>query len=307
MSEPTHRQIAERAASRYGVFTREEARAIGMSDRAISDRAAAGRYRRVQPGVYAVAGAPETILQRIVGVVESFPELAAASHQTAAELWGLTHRGFRVVEVVTTRWDRVRRRAVKVHESLDLLPTDVVENHGIPVTSPARTVVDLGASNKWLVEAALDEGLRRGLFTLGEVDSFVARVARKGRRGVGVIRPLIESRRRWDAITESVLEARFIRVIDEGELPEPVAQYVVRDQHNDFVCRSDFAYPQARILIELDSEAYHSARVAFIRDRLKQNRATLLGWTVLRYTWWDLSEQPARVWAEIRTALSAAS
>ena len=61
-----------------------------------------------------------------------------------------------------------------------------------------------------------------------------------------------------------------------------------------------------RLLIELDSEAHHLDRIAFRRDRSKQNRATVLGWTVLRYTWWDLREQPWQVISEVRTALARA-
>lgn len=233
----------------------------------------------------------------------SFPELAAVSHQTAAELWGLTRRGIRAIEIVTTRWDRVRRDGIKVHESLDLIPTDVVELNDLPVTTAARTVVDLGAANKWLVEQALEEGIRRGRFTLEEVEAVVARVGRKGRRGVGVIRPLLEARRRWDFATESALEDEFRKVIADRELPQPQPQFVVRDERGGFVCRADFAFPSARLLIELDSEAHHLDRTTFRRDRRKQNRATVLGWTVLRYTWWDLEAQPGRVCSEVQDAL----
>jgi very-short-patch-repair endonuclease len=298
------RRLGEQAAAHHGVFTRSEARAVGISDRSIDARAAVGRYERIEPGVYAVAGAPRTPMRRLAGAIASFPALAAVSHQTAAEMWGLTDRGIRVIEVVTTRWDRVRRKEITVHESLDLLDEDVVELHGIPVTTPARTVVDLGASNRWIVEAALESGIRRGLFTLGEVAAFVDRVARRGRRGVGVIRPLIEARARWDAATESELEDRFRRLLADAGLPDPEPQFVVRDRNGTFVARADFAYPAARLLVELDSEAHHLDRIAFRRDRSKHNRASMLGWLVLRYTWWDLVEEPGRVCSEVRAAVA---
>ena len=69
----------------------------------------------------------------------------------------------------------------------------------------------------------------------------------------------------------------------------------------------DFAYPDHRLAIELDSEAYHMDRLSFRGDRRKQNRALVLGWTVLRYTWWDLHERAAQVETEIRAALEASS
>jgi very-short-patch-repair endonuclease len=280
---------------------------LGVGSSTIDKRARIGLYRRMEPGVYAISGSPTSQRQRLVSVVFSFRRLAAASHQTAAELWGMTTRSFSGIEVTTTRWDRVRRPDVKVHESLDLLPRDVVELDGIPVTTPARTVVDLGASNKWIVESALEQGIRKGLFTLDEVDAFVRRVARRGRRGVGVIKPLLKARQRWDTTTESALEDEFRKLIADWGLPSPELQYEVRDELGILVSRADFAYPEHRILIELDSEAHHMDRLAFRRDRSKQNRAVVLGWTVLRYTWWDVVEAPARVSVELNRALAQAT
>jgi hypothetical protein len=306
MPNPPDRRLGEHAAARHGVFTRHEARALGVSDRSIDARTAVGRYRRIEHGVYAITGAPETMLMRLAGVVASFPALAAVSHQTASELWGLTRRGLRTVEVVTTRWDRVRREGVSVHESLDLIPGDVVEHRGVRVTTPVRTVVDLGASNRWIVESALEAGIRNELFTLDEVAAFVTRVGRRGRRGVGVIRPLLAARRVWDEATESALEDRFRRLLADAGIPTPEAQFVVRDASGTFIARADFAYPAARVLVELDSEAHHLDRITFRRDRSKQNRASMLGWMVLRYTWWDLVEEPGRVCSEVRGALARA-
>ena len=303
MELQNHRRLGDKAARQHGVFTRGEATSIGVSNTTVTQRALLGMYKRIRPGVYVVAGSPESLRQRLAAAVLSFPALAAASHQTAAEMWGLTDRGIRSIEVVTTRWDRVHRDDLIVHESLDLIDDDVVKLDGVPVTSPARTVVDLGASNRWLVEPALEQGIRRGLLTLAQVEVFVDRVSRRGRRGVGVIRPLLEARRHWDSATESALEDEFRRIVGDLGLPTPEIQYVVRDQRGSFVCRADFAYPGKGLLIELDSEAHHLDRVTFRRDRSKQNRATVLGWTILRYTWWDLQEEPFRVVSEVRSAL----
>jgi very-short-patch-repair endonuclease len=185
------------------------------------------------------------------------------------------------------------------------MPKDVVVIDGIPATTPARTVVDLGAVTPWLVESALEAGLRDELFVIADVERFVDRVARRGRRGVGIIRPLLEARRQWQTGTESALEDLFRRAIDRAGLPQPRPQWVVRDPGGGFVCRADFAYPDHRLLVELDSEAHHVDRITFRRDRDKQNQAALLGWQMLRYTWWDLTERPESVAAEVRRAISA--
>jgi hypothetical protein len=304
MDKHTYRLLADRAARQHGVFTRAEAIELGLSPSTVDRSSADGRFRRVWPGVYAFAGSPDSLPQRLTAAVASVPRLAALSHHTAAELWGLTDRGIRTIDVLTPRWDRVRRPGVRVHESRDLVADDIVPLDGFPATTPARTVVDLGASNPWLVETALETGVRKALLTLDDVDDFITRVGRRGRRGVGVIRPLLDARRRWDGITESALEDLMLKTLFELGLPIPLTQYVVRDDADEFVCRADFAYPEARVLIELDSEAHHLDRMTFRRDRAKQNRAVVLGWTVLRFTWWDLQQDPYGVGAQVRDSLA---
>ncbi len=302
----TDRKLAEYAATHHGVFSIDDALACGVPTKTIRGRLDAGRYLRLYPGVYAVAGSVDSPQRRMCSAVKSFPLPAAISHTTAAALWGLTRSRTQRIEVVTTRWDRAHRLGLTVHESLDLVPTDITKLDGVPVTTAARTVVDLGASNRWIVESALEQGIRKGLFTLDEVDAFVRRVARRGRRGVGVIRPLLKARQQWDTTTESALEDEFRKLVTDWGLPTPKLQYEVRDELGILVSRADFAYPEQRILIELDSEAHHMDRMTFRRDRSKQNRAVVLGWTVLRYTWWDVVEAPERVNLELMEALAQA-
>lgn len=210
-----------------------------------------------------------------------------------------------MIEVVMPRWERAFRD-IEVHESLDLISDDRREANGIPTTSPERSVVDLGAVAPWLVESALDAGIRKGLFELGDVSAFVDRVSRRGRRSVGVIRPFLEARMTWDAAIESELEDLFCRVLADQAVALPMAQFVLLDDTGAFVCRADFAYPDRRILIELDSEAHHMDRQTFRLDRAKQSRASRLGWRTLRYTWWDLTEPPWRVVDDLRTLFESA-
>jgi len=179
--------------------------------------------------------------------------------------------------------------AFTVRESKDLIVSDILRLEGIPITTAARTVVDLGASAPpWFVEQCLDAGLRKQFFTLRDVARFVGRVARPGRTGVGTIRPLIDERSTWGDITESEMEDLFRRVVKSTALPMPQAQYELFDPNGGFVGRFDFAYPTHMALIETDSEAYHMDPASFQRDREKQNRAHTLGWTVYRFTWRQL-------------------
>lgn len=295
-------RIGQLARLQHGVVSTAQCTDLGMRKRQVSERVRSGILLRPFEDVVAIAAVPPTWKQMVMASVLAAGSGALASHRTAAHLWGLTSYRHPTIEIVMPRWERAFREFT-VHESLDLIAEDRREPDGIPTTSPERTVVDLGAVAPWFVESALDTGIRKGLFELGDVRAFVNRVARRGRRGVGVIRPFLEARATWDATTESELEDLFCRVLTEFGVRLPLAQFVLRDDADTFVCRADFAYPRRRILIELDSEAHHMDRQTFRRDRAKQNQAGRLGWRTLRYTWWDLTETPWRVAADIKALL----
>jgi hypothetical protein len=288
------------ARAQYGLFTREQATAAGLNARTLEKRVESGVYERVLPGVYGIAGAPDTWYRRVLTAVFGATEPAAASHRTAAYLWGMTDRRPEVIEVAARRHLRVKRMRYRIRESKDLRSSDIVVVDGVPTTMAVRTVVDLGASSPaWLVERCLDTGLRKQLFDIWDVQRFIMRVARKGRNGIGTIRPLVEERLTWKGITESDLEDLLRRVVSTTAYPMPDPQFTLLDTDGEFVGRYDFAYPSRLSIIETDSEGYHMDAVSFQRDREKQNRAQLLGWTVYRVTWRQLIDNPDSVRAII--------
>ncbi|MEN8233936.1 MAG: type IV toxin-antitoxin system AbiEi family antitoxin domain-containing protein [Actinomycetota bacterium] len=295
------RLIAAIARDQGGVFTLQQAVAAGLSARAVRDRVRRGTFERIHPGVFGYPGSGDDWHRRVFAAVLSASLPAAASHRTAALLWGLTDRTPDFVEIVARRHKRVHRGAFAVHESKDLVDSDIVTVDGIPTTTAVRTVVDLGASARpRFVERCLDTGLRKKLFTAWEVRCFVARVARPGRTGVGTIRPLVEERLLWGTITDSDLEDLFRSVVSPLPFPMPDLQYRLFDPDGAFVGRFDFAYPPRNALIETDSEGWHMDPVSFQRDREKQNRAHALGWTVYRFTWRQLMDDPESVREIIR-------
>lgn len=200
------------------------------------------------------------------------------------------------IEIATVRHRRLARQDFTVHESKDLISSDIVTIDEIPVTTAVRTVVDLGASAPpWMVERCLDTGLRKKLFTAWQVRCFIARVAKPGRTGVGTIRPLVEERLVWNTITDSQLEDLYRSVVSPLPFPMPDPQYRLHDPSGAFVGRFDFAYPHRQAFVETDSEGWHMDPVSFQRDREKQNRAHALGWTVYRFTWRQLVDDPESV------------
>jgi hypothetical protein len=284
----------------YGLFTRQQAIAAGVNPRTIEKRVERGVYERLFPGVYAIAGVPDGWCRGVLAAVFAATEPAAASHRTAAYLWGMTDRRPDIVEIVSRRHLRVKRYQHKVRESKDFRSSDIVVVDGIPTTAAVRTIVDLGASAPpWLVERCLDTGLRNELFDIWDVQRFIMRVARKGRNGIGTIRPLVDERLTWKGITESDMEDLFRRIVASTPYPMPDTQFVLSEADGESVGRFDFAYPTRFSIVETDSEGYHMDPVSFRRDREKQNRAHALGWTVYRVTWRQLVDDPDSIRAII--------
>lgn len=298
------RAATELAAEQLGLISTADLLRCGITRSGITRRIDQGLLRRVRPGVYRFAGTPSFPRQRLAEEALSVDATAAVSHDSAAFLWGLTSTEPAHVHVVVRRWSRRHRTSAVVHESLDFVQEDRVIDGGVPLTSAVRTVVDLGATSRWLVESALSRGIRHGLFTAGDVQRFVDRVARRGRRGVGVIRPYLEYHLASEGRTESVLEDRFLRLLHERQVRLPITQFDVIDDGGRWVCRADFAYPVHRLIVELDGREYHSDTESFQLDRDKQNRTQALGWTTLRFTWHDVTRRPDYTIATVRQALA---
>ena len=205
------------------------------------------------------------------------------------------------VDVVVRRWDRTHRDFI-VHESLDLVPGDVEVNSGIAITTPARTVVDVGAEFRSAVPEVFHRGRRLGLVDAESVANVVARVAKRGRAGVGPAKALLRNLPPSDR-TESWAEDIYLRISRGGMLPEPVQQLEIRTDDGWFICRCDFGYPAVRLAIFIDGFAYHSDQIRFQVDRKQGNNLSLIGWRYLRFTYWDLVDRPAFVLHQVRSAL----
>jgi hypothetical protein len=265
-----------------------------------------GRVIRLGPECYCFAGAPATYERRLTAAALSCPQPAAITRLAAAHLWGMVDLGGRPpreIEVVSRRWRRGRGEFV-VHESTDLLESDVVRLRGVPVTTPARTVIDLGGTAKTLVGPALDTALRTQLTTLPEVLTVLQRVARRGRDGVGIIRPHLADQLAVSAATDSYLETLFAAGLKRLGVPLPDAQVPLFRHDHSVICRLDFAYRDLRLGIALDGMKTHTERGRFRLDRSQQNEAELAGWMILRYTWWDVTGAMERTAAQIRHAIA---
>ncbi len=117
------------------------------------------------------------------------------------------------------------------------------------------------------------------------------------------MRDLVAERNDGQPVPQSALKARFLQVIREAGLPTPVRQLDVGDREG-WVGRVDFAYPRARLLIELDGRRHHTALLDWERDLGRGNRLVAGGWRLVRITWRELADHPDRVVELLRRALT---
>jgi very-short-patch-repair endonuclease len=206
------------------------------------------------------------------------------------------------IEIGVPATRRVRRRELVVHELGGLERADVTVFDAIPVTTPTRTLIDLAAVvSADVLEEALDDALRRRLTTVRRLRWRLAQLGTRGRPGAGRLEKLVVARA-GGTVTESVLETRFLRLLRRSGLSLPESQYEIRDGRR-LVARVDFAYPDLKLVIEIDGYRWHSGRARWERDLARRNALTALGWRVIHVTSTDLDERPGEIVAMIAGAL----
>lgn len=274
-----------------------------MSRRQLDRALASGALVPVHRGVYRARGANVTFEQSVIAAC--LAARGVASHATAAVLWEM--RGWRsgAVEVTVAGRRRPELAGVRGHCTDRFDRGDVARRGAIPLTSPARTLFDLGTVGPpQAVESAIEDSLHRGLVTRRQLEAVLARLGHQGRRGSAALRTFLADRDPAVAPTESVLEDAFVRLLREAGLPAPARQHPVRAPGGREL-RIDFAYPSHRLAIELDGRRWHSARADVERDRSKSNLLAALGWRLLRFGWSDVHDRGAVVVGAVAGMLRA--
>jgi very-short-patch-repair endonuclease len=260
-----------------GVITLSRAQQAGLSRHAVNRRGRAGLWRRCSPGVFFVDDRPFTDAARVRAAVWGHGPVAAASGLAAAWWQGLTRFSPEVVEVTVPRTSHHPHREGVRMRRRDLTQADVVERNALRVTELALTVVE--AAVRLRAGAVLiDSALQR---RVDLHDLWRAHIRNKGRHGA-----------------RSEAERLLVRLLREAGISGWRTNYPVGG------CKVDVGFPERKVAIEVDGWAFHSDAEVFVGDRKRQNNIALLGWTVLRFTWLDLTEYPQRVIAEIEHAIS---
>ena len=294
-------QLNRLAAGQYSLASRSQALDLGMTSRQLHDRLESGLLIPVHKGVYRLVGPPLTTMQALLAACMAAGD-GVASHRSAAAVWALRGVETTTPEISVLGSRRPELRGVLVHRTDRMDDIDVSRRQRLPVTTPARTLLDLGAVVPTpVVESALEDALMRRLVTFRLLINTLERLAGKGRRGAAVLRALVEERDPATAPTESVLEDALVRVLRRGGLPEPVRQYEVGG------VRLDIAYPAVRLGIEADSRIWHGGRLDVERNSDKANVLVAHGWRVLHFGWRHIRHGAAEVVSAVARELAWAA
>jgi hypothetical protein len=251
--------------------------------------------------VYAVGHARPTREGRWRAAVLACGPGAVLSHRDAAALHGIRPSARRRIDVTTARRGRTGPKEIDLHRVRNLHPDDVTTVDGIPVTTVARTLVDLAeVVSREAVEKAVNEAEVRRLLDVRAVTAALARA--NGRRRAAVLRRAI-ARAADTPPTKHELQRRFRRLCHDAGLPPPTEEAGITIDGRRI--EVDFLWPDRRLIVETDGAATHMTRKAFHDDRSRDVALTVAGYRVLRFTWDDITRRPDEVVRALRTLLSA--
>jgi hypothetical protein len=294
-------------ARQYGLIDLAQARALGVGEDALRRAANAGVLHRRLPAVYALAGAPVSWRQSLLAAVLDAGPGAAVSHRAAAVLLGIARRDAPLfVEIAVPRPRSSRIPGALVHRSKDLSAEHVLEVDGIPCTGPLRTLVDLGAVERWpAVADALERALQQKQVTVRGAEWMLTNLSKQGRNGSGVFRRVLDERALRSATPDpGVLEPRMARLLRDSGLPLPVYQHEVRVD-GLLVARLDFSYPQWLEAFEVDGFEAHGTPVAMTGGFEREHRLRALGWNVTHFSWIHVVRRPRYVLGVMADVLGA--
>lgn len=290
MTSHVEDRIVDLAAGQHGVVTRKQLLDVGLTPRMVQTRLSGGALLPLHRGVYLLGhlcGKLEPRWAREMAAVLACGPGAVVSHRSAARLWELVlPRGpaTREVEVMVRSLARRRRPGIRTRRTRTLVPNEVSQLHGIPVTTPDRTLRDLStvlASRDLNRAAARAE--RRDLITADQLATLMAR--QKGRHGAPLLRAAMGAGG-GPTLTRSEAEERFLELVRSGRLPVPEVNVVVRGHEVDFLWRTE------RLAVEVDGFGFHASRRAFENDRRRDAELAAAGVHVIRVTWRQIVREP---------------
>jgi hypothetical protein len=291
--------IRELAGRQHGVIARRQLLALGLGEGGIDHWVRNGRLVPVRRGVYALGHAELRREGFLLASLLSVGDDVVLSHRSAARHWGLRPWSGAFVEVTArSHGGQKPKRDLRVHRSSDLHGWEITEEDGIPITSVARTLLDLAAVvPAHHLRRAAERAVQRELYDHGAMLRVLAAHPRRpGRPAVLALLTDLHNHG-TTSTTRSDLEALFLQLCLDHHLPRPQVN------HYDNGRELDFRWPAQHVVVETNGFAFHRTRTAFEDDHDKRLALEDAGWRVISLTWRQLTERPEQVIGHVRRAL----
>ena len=278
----------ELATPNQGIVTRAELLAAGVSPREIERRQERGYLIVEFRGVYRVGHRAPSIEASYMAAVKACGEGAVLSGLAAAYLYGLIRGSVPSPYVTVPRERRVKGVVTKRSRTVE-----AAVYRRIPITTVARTLVDLAASLPLtdLARACHEAGVKYAT-TPAQVEDVLSRHATAP--GARTLRRVLHGEA---PVTQSALESRFLRLLVEHRLPLPITNKPAG------TFRVDCRWPDVPLTVELDGYRFHSSRHAWERDRRREREARARGDEFRRYTYGDVYEDSRYMLRELSSFL----
>ena len=299
LATPGDPAVALLAEQQGGAVSTGQLLAAGIGQGAIEHRVRRGRLHRIHRGVYAVGTPRLTARGRLWAALLACggPAAAVLSHKTAASVWDLFPSPVKF-DVTTLAGSRSTPK-LRVHRSTTLTAADITHHDDLPLTTVARTLVDLAtALSPHHLERVVHRAEHLRLLDTHSLDEQFARAS--GRRTIPLRRALDTLAADDPHITRSKLEERFLALICDAGLPRPRTNTMVGEHEVDFL------WPEHRLIVETDGAATHLTRRAFEDDRRRDAALTILGYRVVRFTRRQVAADPRTTIATLARLLAGA-
>jgi very-short-patch-repair endonuclease len=301
--------LQQLSATQHGLITRADARVSGLSPEAVRHRIRRGEWVPHGQRVLHRSGTPWTRASPLMLAVLDAGPGAVISHTTAAAWWGLPGFDLLTIHITRPRGTTCAPAAFasRVHEVLVLSSEQMTVLDGVPIVRPERMIFELCATAHPLrAERALDTGWAKALYSGDSLRRIHEELACRGRGGTVVLRELLAARPHGWKPPASGLEARFGTIMREASLGEWRRQVDVGDDAQ-WCGRVDFRSTRWPLVVEVQSERYHSALSDQLHDVTRRERLEVAGLIVVEV--WDTQVWHARhdVVATVRDGIARAT
>jgi very-short-patch-repair endonuclease len=286
------RAVAALARRQHGVLALAQLVGAGLGRRAVARLVAKGWLTPLHRGVYQV-GPVAGRWGREMAAVLAYGPSALLSHHSAAAVWGISAPNPGSVDVIVPATARRSRPGIRVHRTNRTHSLNAAVKDGLPLTNPARTLLDLAPLlPQHDLDRATEQAQVLGLASHHDIEALLD----QGARGTKALRAALHDE---PSLTRSEAERRFRQLIRAARLPRPETNARVAGYEVDFLWRSH------RLVVEVDGFTYHGSRAAFERDRTRDADLMAAGYRVVRFTWRQITCEPHAVVAQLAALLQA--